>query len=122
MTNLFAATLAVFIVALCLPAQNHSDSGGDPVKIAGSWQLTMDSPHGVLKGSFKVGQDGVKLTATYEADPIGTIQFTGAVQGTRVSFEMAGSDRSFKMTGTVDGDKMSGTTSMNDGWWKATRQ
>jgi hypothetical protein len=122
MKKLIVAILTVFAGALCLPAQHHGESHGEAAKIAGTWQLTMDSPHGPLSGPFKVEQDGAKLTATYEAESMGTIQFTGTVQGTRVSFEVPGSDMAFKMTGTVEGDKMSGTTSLHDGSWKATRR
>ncbi len=123
MKTIIAVILTFVAGTLCLPAQHHGDGAEHIAKIAGSWQLTMDSPHGPLKGPFKVEQDGAKLTATYEADVIGKVQFTGSVQGNRVAFEMSGNDMSFKMSGTVtDVDSMSGTTSMHDGAWKATRQ
>jgi hypothetical protein len=108
---------AVFVVALSAGAMLAQESA----RIAGSWQMSMDSPHGLLKGPLKIEQDGSKLTATYEVESIGTLRFSGTVEGNKVSFEIPGGEMTLKLKGIVDGDKMSGTTSMNDGAWTATR-
>ena len=94
-----------------------------PAKIAGRWQMTMDSPHGTVKGSFEVKQDGSKTTAKFEAEMFGTLAGTGTVEGNKVSFSLAvpNGPQSFGFSGTVDGSKMSGQTEMG-GAWSASRE
>ena len=94
-----------------------------PAKVAGKWQMSMDSPHGVVNGPFRIEQDGAKLTGTFEAEGIGSLAATGTVDGAKVSFSLTvpGGEHDFTFSGTVDGPKMSGKTMM-DGVWSATRE
>lgn len=94
-----------------------------PAKIAGRWQMTMETPHGTVKGSFEVTQDGAKTTAKFEAEMFGTLSGTGTVDGNKVSFRMAvpNGPESFGFSGTADGSKMSGQTEMG-GAWSAARE
>jgi hypothetical protein len=108
--------IVLVIFASCLLAQTS------PTQVAGKWSLSTDSTHGLIKGQLDVEQDGSKLTATYEPEGMGTLHFTGSVNGNAVSFEMPAGESVFKLTGTIDGDKMSGATSMNGGAWSATRK
>jgi hypothetical protein len=70
----------VFTIALCFAScHDHGmhaaalAQDSEPAKIAGKWQMSMESPHGAVKGPFQVQQDGAKrrfagslLTATVE--------------------------------------------------------
>ena len=93
-----------------------------PAKIAGTWQMSMETPHGTVKGPFVVQQDGAKVTGTFDAEMFGTVPGTGSVEGNKVSFTLSvPNGPQFAFSGTVDGSKMSGKTEM-DGAWSATRE
>ncbi len=123
------STIFVFVLgaASChhqiVAAQDKGHSKSESAKIAGTWKLSMDSPHGTLQGPLQVKQDGAKLTATYEIEHMGLMSLTGTVEGAKVSFsmELPGGAPPFTFTGTVEGDKMSGTTALS-GSWTAARQ
>jgi hypothetical protein len=106
-----------------LAAQDKGQSKSESAKIAGTWKLSMDSPHGTIQGPLRVKQDGSKLTATYETEHMGSMSLTGTVDGTKVAFsmELPAGQPPFTFTGTVEGDKMSGTTAPG-GSWTAARQ
>ena len=92
-------------------------------KIAGKWQMSMDTPHGAVQGDLEVKQDGSKIAGTYTVEHVGAMAITGNVEGTKVSLNLAvpGGEMTMAFSGTVDGDKMSGSTQMGGGW-KAARQ
>ena len=92
-------------------------------QVAGKWQMTMDTPHGVVKGPFVVQQDGGKLTISFDAEAFGKLPGTGSVDGDKVSFSLSvpNGPRGFGFSGTLDGSKMSGTTEMG-GTWSAARE
>lgn len=94
-----------------------------PAKIAGRWQMTMETPHGTVKGPFEITQDGAKTTAKFEAEMFGTLSGTGTVDSNKVSFSLTvpNGPQSFGFSGTVDGSKMSGQTEMG-GAWSAARE
>jgi hypothetical protein len=89
--------------------------------LAGKWRMSVETPHGVVKGPFQVQQDGAKLTATFETEMFGKLSATGSVDGAKVAFTLIVPDGPrFGLSGTVDGSKMSGKTEM-DGAWSASR-
>ena len=47
--------LFAFVFALAAGAQDSP-----PAKIAGKWQMSMETPHGVVKGPFDIEQDGAR--------------------------------------------------------------
>lgn len=104
-------------------AQESSTGHSESAKIAGTWKMSMETPHGMVSGPLQVKQDGSKLTGTYEVEHIGSMSLTGTVDGKKVSFSMAipGADMTLTLTGTVEGDKMSGGSD-HAGPWNATRQ
>ena len=112
--------LTIFVAALaattCLSAEE--------TKVDGKWQLSMDTPHGALQGPLQVTQEGAKLSGTYEVEHIGSMKFTGMIEGAKISFQMEtpGGEVTIKFTGTVEGGQMSGTAEPHGGAWKATRQ
>jgi len=94
MKKLLLMLLAAVMLSACLLA-------ADP-NVGGSWEMTMDSPHGKMTGPLTLQQDGAKLTGTYETEHTGKMTIT---------FE-----------GTLEGDKLSGTTKPINGEWSAVRK
>src|SRR5580704_1114641 len=97
----------VFTLAICLVACHDHGVAAEHANIAGKWQLSMDTPHGLIKGPFQVQQDGTKLTATFETEMFGSMSATGTVDGNNVSFSLKvpGGPQTFGFTGTVSGQK-----------------
>jgi hypothetical protein len=121
----------VFTIASCFIAC-HDHPGmqaavlaqdSEPPKVGGKWQMSMETPHGVVKGPFNVQQNGAKLTGTFDAEQFGKLSATGLVDGNKVSFSLTvpNGPQAFGFSGTMDGSKMSGTTEMG-GAWSATRE
>ncbi len=94
-----------------------------PSSITGKWQMSMETPHGVVTGPFEIGQDHAKLTISFRTEMFGAISGTGSVEENRVSFSLSvpNGPQGFALSGTVDGSKMGGTTEMG-GNWSATLQ
>jgi hypothetical protein len=115
MKKLLTTILVVLLgAAACLAAEG--------AKIAGKWQLTMDTPHGAMQGSLTLQQDGPKITGTCDMQHIGSLSLTGKLDDNKLSLNMEVPDNQMKVaiTGTVDGNKMTGTTEFGN--WSATRQ
>lgn len=111
--------ISVLVVALALFAQQKAE----PARIAGSWKMSMETPHGTVEGPLQVQQDGSKLTGTYEVEHFGLMPLSGTVEGNKVSLkiEVQGGQVTIGITGTVDGGKMTGTTELG-GNWSANRE
>ncbi len=89
--------------------------------VAGKWEMTMETPHGVAKGPLELKQEGVKLTAKWVSDQVGTLKGTGTIEGKAVSFTMdAPNGQAFTFKGSLEPKKMGGTTEMG-GAWSASR-
>jgi hypothetical protein len=122
MKKLFSVMLVVALGTACsLVAQSTGKS--ESIKIAGKWQMSLETPHGPMQGPLEVQQDGSKLTGTYEIEHMGSMTLTGKVEGDKVSFSMdvPGAGVTIAFTGKVEGDKMSGSTDVAGGW-TATRK
>ncbi len=119
--NLKTLVFAVIALVSAAATPARPAAADTTPQLAGSWTMSMDTPHGAVKGSLQLTQDGSKLTGKYEAPHFGTMTITGTLDGTKVSFnlevQMAGT---FKLSGTASGDKMSGTSEF--GSWSASRQ
>jgi hypothetical protein len=120
MKKLFSAVLALGIASGCLLAQDKDEAA----RIAGDWQLSLETPHGTMAGPLKVQQDGSKFTGTYETEHAGKLTLTGKVEGKKVTFSMEapGGQMTITFNGAVAGDKMSGTAEPMGGAWSATRK
>jgi len=94
------------------------------VNVAGTWEMTMDSPHGKLTGPLTLEQDGAKITGTYETEHTGKLTLNGKVDGEQIVFTMAtpGGEMTITFEGAKDGDKLSGTTKPLNGEWSAVRK
>jgi hypothetical protein len=111
--------ILLFAFAFSLAAWGQNS---EPAKIDGTWQMSMETPHGVVEGPFTVHQDGAKLSVTLSTEMFGSLSGTGSVDGNKVSFDLTipNADHTFGFSGTVDGVNMRGKTEM-DGAWSATR-
>jgi hypothetical protein len=122
MKKLFSVmSVVVLSAACCLLAQSTEKT--ESAKIAGKWQMSVETPHGPMQGPLEIKQDGSKLTGTYEIEQMGSMAVTGKVEGDKVSFslEVPGAQVTVAFTGKVEGDKMSGSSD-HAGNWTATRQ
>jgi hypothetical protein len=118
MKKLLSVILAVGIASACLLADDRAEA----TKIAGDWQMSVETPHGTIAGPLKLEQDGSKITGTYETEHAGKLTLTGKVEGTKVTFSMEAGQMTLKFTGALDGDKMTGTSDPMGGAWSATRK
>jgi len=107
----------VLVAAVCLLA-------GEGAKLAGTWQMSFESPHGPMTANLHIQQDGSKLTGTFDVEHMGSMPLAGSVDGGKVSMkvEVPGQKLTLTFNGEIDGDKMSGTMTPRDSAWKATRQ
>ena len=84
-----------------------------PVSVAGQWTADLDFGYGVARHKLVFEQDGGKLIGTHEGEfaagdlsgmvAANSIRFQSslATEGTRVSFQFAGSMEGGKLSGTV---------------------
>ena len=116
MKKLLLMLLAAVMLSACLLA-------ADP-NVGGSWEMTMDSPHGKMTGPLTLQQDGAKLTGTYETEHTGKLTLNGKVDGEKVTLTMdtPGGKMTITFEGTLEGDKLSGTTKPINGEWSAVRK
>jgi hypothetical protein len=117
MNKLLSVMIAVGIASACLLAEDRTEA-----KIAGDWQMSVETPHGTMTGPLKVEQDGAKITGTYETEHAGKLTLAGKVDGKKVTFSMDAGQMTITFNGSVDGDKMSGTADPMGGAWSATRK
>lgn len=115
---------AAGVLLSCLLAAPVS---GQDVDVTGKWELTSETPRGMMTSTLVFEQDGTELKGTLEGQR-GTVEFDGGtVEGNTISFTMvrSGQGRTFEMayTGTVEGDTMNGTMSTPRGEqpWTAKR-
>jgi hypothetical protein len=120
MKKRLSIALALAIASACLLAEDHAGAA----KVAGEWQMSLETPHGTMAGPLKLQQDGAKITGTYETEHAGKVTLTGKVERTKVTFSMdaPGGQMTITFNGAVDGDKMSGTADPMGGAWSATRK
>ena len=115
MKTLFSLLLAA-AVSICMLAAD--------LNVGGTWEMTMDSPHGKLTSPLVLEQDGSKLTGTYETEHTGRLSLNGKVDGDKITLTMStpGGEMTITFEGTKDGDKLSGTTKPLNGEWSAVRK
>lgn len=102
MARLFSTLLALGLLAAGVSAQNN---------VAGSWELSINGPEGVITATADLKQDGEKITGSI-ASPQGTVDLTGTASGKTVNlaFSIAGPNGplDIKVTGEVEGADMKG--------------
>jgi len=101
-------TLALALgCAICAPAVPAQSSPAQSSAIlAGKWQLACTGRRGRVRLiSLDIAQEGATLSGSY-AGGHRSGQLHGSVQGTQVSFELAGKRASASFTGTTDGNTL----------------
>ena len=90
-------------------------------KVAGTWKLDLDTPHGPMPGALQLKQDGSKLSGSVDVEHMGSMPLVGEVEGKKLSFTIEiQSNQKVTFSGTVAGDKISGSMDQG-GSWSATR-
>lgn len=122
-TYWLAAALAC---GLLMAVGGRLAAADEPSKVAGSWQISVETPRGTNNQTLTLEQDEAKLKGTISG-PRGDAPLEGKVDGNKVSFtvkrETPNGTFTLEYTGTVDGDSMSGTVHSErfDGKWTAKR-
>ena len=108
---------AVCLAALVLGVLSAQQSA----KVAGTWKLALDTPHGQMPGALQLKQEGAKLTGSVDVEHMGSMPLVGQVEGAKLTFtiEIQGNQK-ITFNGTVAGDKISGSMEQG-GSWTATR-
>ncbi len=116
MKKLLSVVFAVFILPVCLLAAD--------LHVSGSWEMTVDSPHGKITGPLLLQQDGTTVTGTYETDHTGKVTVNGKVEGERITFsmEVPAAQMTINFEGTKKGEMLSGTTTPLGGGWTAVQK
>lgn len=88
------------------------------VDVAGEWELTSEGRQGPQTQTFKIVQDGEKITVTMEGR-MGEMTGEGTIKDNAIEWTITRETQRGEFTsvykGTVDGDTMSGTVSMSMG-------
>lgn len=92
--------------AICAPVLAQSSSVQSPTVLSGKWQLACTGRRGrVRQISLDIAQRGATLSGSY-AGGHRSGQLHGSVQGSQVSFELAGKRGNASFTGTTDGNTL----------------
>jgi hypothetical protein len=84
----------------------------EPVKVAGTWEMTSEGRNGPMTQTLTIQQDGSTIKGTLTGRR-GEAPLEGTVTGNKVSFTVkrqtqSGDTMVFEYTGTVDGDSIKG--------------
>ena len=98
------------------------------VRVAGTWDITLETGRGTANPSMTLAQDGEKITGTYRGR-LGESKLEGTLKGNAIQFSVTLKFQDQPVTisyrGTVDGDSMKGTVQFGDrgsGSWTAKRR
>ena len=118
-TLLFAPIL---LFALASADCHHPVFAAPAANVAGTWQLSLATPHGPVSGGLDIHQDGNKLSGTCSSDHFEAVPLTGSIDGMKVVISIDVHGMAFELNGVLDGDKLSGTIDPDFGTWTGTRQ
>jgi len=97
-------------------------------EVAGTWNLSVESPNGTRESTLLLSQSGQELTGTMKTQR-GDSPVSGTLKGNELAFSykvsMQGNDLEIKYTGKVEGDAMNGTVSfggMGEGKFTGKKQ
>jgi len=98
----------------------------EPVKVAGTWEMSSEGPNGPMTQTLVIQQDGSKIKGTLTGRR-GESPFEGTVTGNKINFtikrETPNGTFTMEYTATVDADSMKGTVHSErfDREWTAKR-
>jgi D-glucosaminate-6-phosphate ammonia-lyase len=100
---------------------------GQPVSVAGQWELNLDFVYGSANHTLVLEQDGSKLVGTHHGE-FASGDLSGVVEANTLQFQSSlgteGTRVTFRFTGTAEGSKMSGTVALGeygDARWTAQK-
>jgi hypothetical protein len=113
---------AVLAGALCVLAVAFALSAQDTLKLAGTWDVTINNPDRTINEQWILEQDGEKLTGKVK-NVRGELPLEGTVEGTTVRVEVTNGEMKYVIHASVVGDSMDGTIKMgkNEFLWRAKR-
>jgi hypothetical protein len=98
----------------------------EPAKVAGTWQISVETPRGTNDQTLTLEQDGANLKGTLSGRR-GDTPIEGKVDGNKISFtvkrETPNGTFTLEYSGTAEGDSMTGTVHSDrfDGKWTGKR-
>jgi hypothetical protein len=98
----------------------------EPAKVAGTWEMSSETPRGTRVQTLAIQQEGSTIKGTLTG-PRGESPLEGSVTGNKISFtvkrETPAGAFTLEYSGTVDGDSMKGKVHSErfDGEWTAKR-
>ena len=92
--------------------------------VSGTWAFSMQTDHGAAQGEMKLQQQGSKLTGSFDIEGMGTVPFTGKIEGNIVTLEAVVHDGqlTLRLSGTLHDNRIAGTVDPINGSWTAARQ
>jgi len=115
--HVFALICLVAVPAVPAYAQDPAKPA-DPaakVDVTGVWDMSVETPNGVIENVATLKQDGEKLTGTI-ASQMGELAMEGSVVGSEIkwvlNFDMGGQQVSVAFAGKVEGETMAGIFEM----------
>ena len=111
---------------LLLTLTSMAISADEAAKVAGTWEMTSQSPRGSRTQAMTITQDGSTIKGTIKGQR-GDAPLEGTVTGNKLSFtvkrDTPNGAFTIEYTGTVDGDRMKGKSHSErfDGEWSAKR-
>jgi len=119
MKYLLAFALACLVVVSAAPASaQEAAKPADPpakVDVTGVWDMSVETPNGVIENVGTLKQDGEKLTGTL-ASQMGELALEGTVIGNEIKWvlniDMGGQQMSIAFAGKVEGETMAGIFEM----------
>ena len=113
-SNRSLALLAVIAALLLVNVSPVTAIAADNAKVAGTWNLQVETPNGTGTPSVTFKQDGGTLTGTYKGR-MGESELKGTIDGNNIKWTVTvhppGGEMNIDYKGTVDGDTMKGTVS-----------
>jgi len=108
--------------------ENPVRPAGEPVSIAGNWNVRIDFPLGSSNHKLTIVQNGNTLAGFHEGETVGG-DVRGSIYGNQAHFRsrhaIQGTAIGYEFTGTVDGNQMSGEINMGEygpAKWSAVRR
>ena len=119
MKPVLAFALACFVAACALPAYAQEapkpDAKPATVDVTGVWDMSVETPNGVIENVATLKQEGEKLTGTI-ASQMGEIAMEGTVVGSEIKWilniDMGGQQMAIAFAGKVEGESMAGLFEM----------
>jgi hypothetical protein len=121
--------LLVLLSYLAIAVLARPVNGQEAVNVAGTWNLTLETPQGTGTPTLVLQQAGETLTGTY-AGRMGEMPVTGTIKGTAITYSVKinaqGQELELVFSGTVEpSDSMKGTVDfggMGSANWSGSRK